>query len=167
MTRSERKVSVARRFPAVALVLAATLSVTPAMAEPTAGDGFSEQVATDPVSGIALFGYDPVGYFVEGAPVPGRGDLEVRWRGTVWRFASHANREAFFREPEVFAPAYGGYDAEGVARGVAALSDPTFFLVSGNRLFLFRSRESLERFSPEDIVAADAAWPRVRASLRP
>ena len=130
-------------------------------------DGFSEQVATDPVSGIALFGYDPVGYFVEGVPVPGRGDLEVRWRGTVWRFASHANREAFYLEPEVFSPAYGGYDADGVARGVAALPDPTLFLVSDNRLFLFRTREGLERFSEDGAGAADAAWPKVRASLRP
>lgn len=129
----------------------------------------SERVATDPVSGIALFGYDPVGYFLERRPVPGRPDFEWRWHNAVWRFASEANREEFRRAPEVFAPAYGGYDADAVGRGAAAMPDPTVFLVEEGRLFLFRSEEARDRFTQaEDAAdAADDAWPALAASLRP
>jgi YHS domain-containing protein len=129
----------------------------------------SERVAIDPVSGIAIFGYDPIGYFLEGRPVPGRAAFELNWHNAVWRFASKANLEEFQRAPEVFAPAYGGYDAEGVSRGVAALPDPTVFLMQDDRLFLFRSEEARERFTEDEgtLLAADDAWPKLAATLRP
>jgi hypothetical protein len=129
----------------------------------------SERVATDPVSGIAIFGYDPVGYFLEGRPVPGRPDQEWRWHNAVWRFASEANLEAFRRSPEVFAPAYGGYDADAVGRGAAAMPDPTVFLLADGRLFLFRSVEARARFTEAADAAdvADQAWPKLASSLRP
>lgn len=129
----------------------------------------SERVATDPVSGIAIFGYDPLGYFLEGRPVSGRPDFEWSWHNAVWRFASEANREEFRRAPEVFAPAYGGYDADAVGRGVAAMPDPTVFLVQEGRLFLFRSVEARDRFveAEDGAGAADEAWPALAASLRP
>ena len=163
--------SVARRFSAAALVLGGLLAVAGQTGSRAASaapiDGFSEQVASDPVSGIALFGYDAVGYFIEGEAVPGKARLELRWRGTVWRFASHANREAFLREPDVFAPAYGGYDPDGVMRGAAVPPDPTIFLVMDGRLFPFRSLEGRDRYEAEGPEKADAAWPKLRAGLRP
>ena len=97
--------------------------------------------------------------------VPARGNSRA---GAGWRFDSEANREAFRRSPEVFAPAYGGYDAEGIARGTATMPDPTVFKVIDGRLFLFRSEEAMQRFLDESgPAAADAAWPKVAAGLRP
>jgi YHS domain-containing protein len=125
-------------------------------------------VAVDQTSGIAIFGYDPVGYYVEKSATPGREDYEWLWHGAVWRFASQANREEFKRAPEAFAPSYGGYDADAVTRGVASFPDPTVFAIVDDRLFLFRSHEAMERFLASDgIDAADAAWPRLMEYLRP
>jgi hypothetical protein len=129
----------------------------------------TERVAVDPASGIAIFGYDPLGYYLEGRPVAGRTAFELRWNNAVWRFASQANLDEFKRAPEVFAPAYGGYDADGVSRGVATMPDPTVFLMQDDRLFLFRSIEARERFVADEgaVLAADDAWPRLAATLRP
>lgn len=186
MTGLKGKVSVARRpHPArrlapfaVPLVRAATvctglacaaLAPAPALAAAaTTATALTERVAVDQASGIAIFGYDPVGYFVDKRATPGREDFEFVWHGAVWRFASQANREEFRRSPETFAPAFGGYDAEAVTRGVATFADPTVFAIVDDRLFLFRSAEAMDRFlQTEGIEAADAAWPRLVQSLRP
>ena len=66
-----RKVSLARRFVRgfrVSLAWAILFAVAqPALAL----ERISERIATDPLSGIAIFGYDPVGYFLQGKPVSG------------------------------------------------------------------------------------------------
>jgi hypothetical protein len=46
-------------------------------------------------NGVALDGYDPVAYFVDGKPVAGSSDLTVEHKGSVFRFASAVNREKF------------------------------------------------------------------------
>lgn len=131
-------------------------------------EGVSERIATDPLSGIAIFGYDPVGYFLEGKPVSGQRSHEWTYAGVVWRFASEANREAFRRSPDVFVPAYGGYDAEGVLRGNATAPDPTIFAILDSRLYLFRSEAAKDRFVAENGVdEANASWERIAAGLRP
>jgi hypothetical protein len=128
----------------------------------------TERIAVDNSSGIAIFGYDPVGYFIEKRPVPGRPGYEWVWRDAVWRFASLANLDEFKRAPESFAPAYGGYDADAVTRGAASFPDPTIFAIIDSRLFLFRSGDAMERFLDGDgVAAADRAWPTLSASLRP
>ncbi|WP_406854596.1 YHS domain-containing (seleno)protein [Alsobacter sp. KACC 23698] len=128
----------------------------------------TQRVLADPLSGIALYGYDPVAYFVDGAARPGAQAFELDWGGATWRFASQANREEFLRSPETFAPAYGGYDADSVARGFAVASDPTVYKVEDDRLFLFRSEEARVRFAQEGgAAAADKAWPQVLKEIGP
>ena len=66
--------------------------------------------------GKAIRGYDPVAYFTEGKPVEGDGDFTHRWMDAKWYFASAANRDAFAKNPESYAPQYGGYCAWAVDR---------------------------------------------------
>ncbi|MFO1150892.1 MAG: YHS domain-containing (seleno)protein [Alsobacter sp.] len=158
----------ARRH-ALALGIALAAACLVAGRTPARAEEITERVAVDPVSGIAIFGYDPIGYFLEGRPVAGRTEFEFRWQNAVWRFASKANLEEFSRAPDVFAPAYGGYDADAVSRGVAAMPDPTIFLLVDDRLFLFRTTEARRRFVEDEnaVVVADDAWPKLAATLRP
>ncbi|MDH4065793.1 MAG: hypothetical protein OEW19_15450, partial [Acidobacteriota bacterium] len=67
--------------------------------------------------GLALQGYDVVAYFVDHEAVPGRPDFTHQWNGVRWQFKDAANRDAFAREPERYAPQFGGYCAYGVSRG--------------------------------------------------
>ena len=91
------------RVPVAAFMLACAL--------PLAAHAASPEIYTGLVKGVAVGGYDPVAYFTEHKPVPGRGDILYSWKGVTWRFASKANRAAFMANPEKYAPQYGGYCA--------------------------------------------------------
>jgi hypothetical protein len=42
------------------------------------GAATTEYVVVDRNTGLAISGFDPVAYFTEGAPTPGRGEFEYR-----------------------------------------------------------------------------------------
>lgn len=144
---------------ALVLAIGAAWGATPAAAVP----GLNERVVSDPSSGIALYGYDPVAYFTDGRAVRGRRDVEAEWNGAAWRFSSKANRAAFLSAPEIYAPRFGGYDPDAMANGVTAAGHPLLFKVEGDRLYLFRSPETRDAFG--DSRGADRSWPKVSAGL--
>ena len=74
-------------------------------------------VVTDPLTGVAIDGYDPVSYFTESEPLPGSPEFEYYWGGVPWYFASAANRDIFMRNPDVYAPQHGGHCEMSLARG--------------------------------------------------
>ena len=129
--------------------------------------GTTELYASERLSGVALDGFDPVTYRLGAAPRPGRPDHEYVWRGLAWRFASAANRAAFIRNPETFAPRIGGYDAERAASEVVVPGDPEIFLVRSGGLYLFRSEDHRRRFLADEDLAnrAEASWQRLQPSL--
>ena len=59
----------------------------------------TERVVTNRHTGLAIDGFDPVAYFVDGAPSSGRADLEFRFAGATWRFRNEGNRAAFAAAP--------------------------------------------------------------------
>ena len=79
----------------------------------------TERVVVDQHTGLALYGIDPVAYFTERKPVPGRAEFEYSYAGAVWRFANDGNRAAFAADPDIYMQRYGGYDPVGVSRGLA------------------------------------------------
>ena len=128
----------------------------------------TERVVTDPHSGLALYGFDPVAYFTEGAPAQGDAAIEYRFAGVVWRFRNEGNRAAFAANPEVYTPRFGGYDPLGVARGVATPGHPELWVRRDDRLYLFHKPETRTAFvaDPLDAVAAaENRWPQVVKDL--
>lgn len=144
-----------------ALALGLAVVLLPALAGAT--PGLNERVVADPASGIALYGYDPVAYFTDGKAVLGRRDVEAEWGGAAWRFVSQANRAAFLSRPDVYAPRFGGYDPAAIAEGVPAAGHPLLFRVAGERLYLFRTRETRDAFAGPHLAAT--SWPKVEAGL--
>ena len=130
---------------------------------PSLGEAMQRDLRT----GLALNGFDPVSYQLEGRPVAGLPDYELVLNGIVWRFASAANRAAFRDAPDVYAPAFAGFDPTGVANGVAVDSDPNRFAIVGARLFLFRSDENRSRFLQDRSLLgiAETRWNVVRRSV--
>jgi YHS domain-containing protein len=112
--------------------------------------------------GVALDGYDPVAYFTDGKAVRGTAENSFEHRGSLFRFASAANRDAFARDPEKFAPQYGGYCAFGASRGYKADTQPTAFTVLDGKLYL-NYDATVQRTWLKDpggyIRKADALWP--------
>lgn len=123
---------------------------------------------TDPLTGVGIYGWDPVSYFTEPQPLMGRGDYEYIWKNVPWYFASLANRDIFAKAPEIYAPQFGGHGAMGVARGYVSDADPTFYTVFKQRLYLFYSAAGREAFllAPDDAaIAAEAKWPELSKHL--
>ena len=103
-----------------------------------------------------------VAYFEESAAREGSKDFTHEWNGATWRFASAANRDAFAKEPERYAPQYGGYCAYAVAKGATADIDPQAWKIVDGKLYLNLSRSIQERWEqdiPGYIAKADANWP--------
>jgi hypothetical protein len=159
------------KSPCLTALFAAALAVLGYLvpATPT-GAATTERVVADPQSGLAINGFDPVAYFTEAMPKPGRGDLELRFAGVTWRFRNVGNRAAFIANPEVFMPRFGGYDPTSVARGASAPGHPELWVIADDRLYLFYSASARDSFAvdPEPAIdAAERSWPAVLRTLSP
>lgn len=123
--------------------------------------------ATAPVyatSSGAIGGYDPVAYFTEGRAIAGKPGLTHEWNGAAWRFASEANLAAFRREPERYAPQFGGYCAYAVGNAYTARSDPRAWYIEDGKLYLNFNAEVRELWLKDKatlIPAARGNWPAV------
>lgn len=114
--------------------------------------------------GVALKGFDPVAYFLAGAPTRGLPTHSATWQGATYHFSNAANREAFVAKPDAYAPQYGGYCAMGVAGGAKFDIDPTAWRVENGRLYLNkdpRTQKVWLRNVPGNIVKANSKWPTV------
>ena len=130
----------------------------------------TERVVSDPSSGLALSGFDPVGYFVDAAPQLGSPDLELSFAGVVWRFRNEGNRAAFVLNPEVYMPRFGGYDPVAVARGASAPGHAEVWVIAEERLYLFFNTAARDAFVDDPgsaIGAAERGWPAVLRTLAP
>lgn len=134
------------------------------------GAATTELIVVDPHTGLAISGYDPVAYFTDNAPRPGKAEIEYTFAGAVWRFRNQGNRAAFLDDSDIYMPRFGGYDPVGVARGTALPGDPRLWLISGERLYLFFTPENKAAFAadPEQIATdAERKWPTVQLTLAP
>ncbi len=137
---------------------------------PPAFSATTELVISDRLTGVALHGFDPVAYFIDGEAREGLAGFELTHAGVVWRFRNEGNRAAFAERPGDYVPRFGGYDPLGIARGVPAPGYPSLFVIHDNRLLLFANEESRKLFlaGPHDLLrAAETAWPKVVHKLAP
>jgi hypothetical protein len=151
------------RWPTIAL-----LSATAVASFSLAQAATTERLVADRFTGLAIFGVDPVGYFTDARPLHGRPEFEAVAAGAIWRFRNEGNRAVFLENPEVYGPQFGGYDPVDIARGVAVAGDPRFWLISGQRLFLFGRPESRDAFAADPARLATEArrrWPHLRETL--
>src|SRR5262245_11674851 len=136
---------------ALIAILAAQRPLLPGFAAHAAT---TERVVVNRFSGLAIEGFDPVAYFIDGRPVLGSADFEASQAGVVWRFHNEGNRASFVAHPEVYAPQFGGYDPVDVARGVTFAGNPRFWTVAGQRLYLFGLEAHRDAFAanPEQFL---------------
>lgn len=120
----------------------------------------AESINRTSLAGEAIEGFDPVVYFTAGVPRQGTRAFLYEWNGAVWRFVSKADLDLFKARPERYAPAYGGYCAFAMAKGIEADIHPFAFAVLDGRLYLFTTFESRDRFlaNSEFRRAAEENW---------
>ena len=128
-------------------VLASVLSPGFAQVSPVlAASVVTTAIVSNPLTGVALEGNDPVSYFTEKEPLAGTLDLAYDWGGVTWYFANQANMDVFKANPEIYAPQFGGYCAMGVARGFLSDGNPRVYAMIGQRLYLFYSTANRDAF---------------------
>lgn len=113
---------------------------------------------------LALSGYDAVSYFKDGKPVVGKPAFRYKWMEAVWRFSSAENRDAFAKEPERYAPQYGGYCAFGTSQGHLVPGDPQAWKVVDDKLYLNYNKDVQKYWLqdiPGNIQKADDNWPKL------
>ena len=106
------------------------------------------------------------------SPTPGRARACPSSRpsqaGAVWRFRNEGNRASFVAHPEIYGPQFGGYDPVDLARGVTYAGNPRFWLVVGQRLYLFGREENRDAFAADParfLRDATARWPALEQAL--
>jgi len=113
---------------------------------------------------LSISGYDPVAYFADGKPVPGKPEFEHLWHKARWRFASAEHRDLFVKEPNRYTPQYDGYCAMGVSGEGAAHKDsvdPHAWTIIDGKLYLAHSSYWLDVWrenAEQNIKRADAGW---------
>jgi len=146
------------------------LTIAAWLALATAGlaDGLVTTIVTDPLTGVAIDGYDPVSYFIAPDPQQGVSDYEYDWGGVPWYFQSAANRDVFARNPEVYAPQFGGHCLMSLSRGYLSDGKPRLYVVDGLKLYFFYSSANRDAFLLSKVPAIAAAaknWPVLLKSL--
>jgi hypothetical protein len=156
---------------ALIIVLAGILSAGPGREGglgPAAWAATTERVVANRFSGLAIEGYDPVAYFVDARPMPGLPEFEAAQAGVVWRFRNEGNRASFVAHPDIYGPRFGGYDPVDLARGVTVGGNPMFWIIAGQRLYLFAVEEHRDAFAadPQTFLSeATSRWPELEKEL--
>lgn len=143
-----------------ALWLSCSLLLAASCGPVSAPGGSSARLVSVDEDGVALGGFDPVGYFEAGAAEAGDDGLAVAFGGATYLFASDSRRAAF--DGARHAPRYGGFCAAAVALGNLSLADPEVFAVVEGALLLFASDDLRAQFLAEpaaSLAAADRNWP--------
>src|SRR5665213_3034216 len=128
----------------------------------------TERVVVNRFTGLAIEGFDPVAYFTDARPEIGLADFEASEAGAVWRFRNEGDRASFVAHPDIYGPQYGGYDPIDLARGVTVAGNPRFWLISGQRLYLFGREQTRDNFAldPSRVLrSANLRWPELEQTL--
>lgn len=128
------------------------------------GTAFAVKPVFSTLIGGAIRGYDPVAYFTEAKPVKGKSAYQFKWQGATWSFASSENRDRFVKNPDKYAPQYGGYCAWAVSQGYTASIDPDAWRIVNGKLYLNYSKgvqQQWEQDIPGHVAKADVNWPKL------
>ena len=117
-------------------------------------------------TGVAIQGYDPVGFFTDHQPVKGDPKYVTKRDGAIYFFASKEHKELFAQNPAKYEPAFGGYCAYGVSRNKLVEIDVAASQVVDGKLLLQYSKGVRNDFNQDvkgNLAKADANWPALLA----
>lgn len=116
------------------------------------------------VNGVILAGHDAVAYFTQGKPVEGKAKYTAVYNDAIYRFSSAKNRDLFNKNPEKYAPQYGGFCAYGMTFGKKFEIDGKAFEIVDGKLFVNKNPSVYEAWKkdvPTHITEANDSWPEV------
>jgi len=106
----------------------------------------ADQIYTGYFSHKAISGYDAVAYFSEQKPVRGSAKFTLEYKGADWYFSSQHNLDKFKKNPDYFAPQYGGYCAWAMAENKTAAGNAPFWTIYQDKLYLNYDQEIQDKW---------------------
>ncbi|MCF8237784.1 MAG: tat pathway signal sequence domain protein [Saprospiraceae bacterium] len=120
---------------------------------------------------LALDGYDPVAYFLDGKALKGSPSFVASYRGVVYRFRNQAHKEAFLKGAEQYLPQYGGWCAFAMGKtGEKVEVDPETYKIVDGKLYVFYNayfNNTITSWNKDEHALkakADDNWRRFRQS---
>ncbi|GLU52580.1 YHS domain-containing (seleno)protein [Dyadobacter frigoris] len=115
--------------------------------------------------GIAIKGYDVVAFHTDAKATKGIENFTYRWKDTNWLFENQANLDLFKKDPEKYAPQYGGYCAYGTADGHKAPTETDTWTVKENKLYFNYNKKVQTAWNKDQmgyIEKADKNWVEIK-----
>ena len=95
---------------------------------------------------LALQGYDPVSYHLDGEPRKGSDEFAWEWNDTIWHFTSREYLELFQGDPERYAPQFNGACANGLSDQHLIGGNPRIWTIIDGKLYIFFSQFGRRQF---------------------
>ena len=110
---------------------------------------------------LMLNGFDPVAYQVSSKHIRGLATIKAEHDGVTYRFENEANKATFLKEPDRFAPEYGGFCANGIIYGIPWGGDGDTWKIINGKLYIFGGQQSKNYFvmaEAANLKLADQYW---------
>jgi YHS domain-containing protein len=126
---------------------------------------FSQKAEIFSLNGKAIRGYDVVAFFNASQPVKGDEKFAFVWKDATWLFSSQENLELFKKNPDAYAPQYGGYCAYGMSEAHKAPTVPETWKILDNKLYFNYSLKVQDLWNKDQknyIKKADGHWEKIK-----
>lgn len=118
--------------------------------------------------GVAINGYDPVAYFTDSKSEMGMKEFSYKWNGAEWYFSNKNHLEMFKKNPDKYAPQYGGFCAFGLSKDKLSSSDPNAWQIVDGKLYLC-TNDKVHKMWQKDIKGnvkkADKNWSNMNSDM--
>lgn len=119
-------------------------------------------------TGAVIEGYDPVAYFTQKQAVMGKPEFKATHKGGEFWFSTAENRDLFAKNPNQYAPQYGGYCAYAVAaKNDLVRVDPTAWKIVDGKLYLNYDKDIQtiwEKDMKKYLELSEKNWPKLNQS---
>lgn len=112
-------------------------------------------------NGIAIQGYDPVGYFESNKAIEGKKEINTKYNEATYYFSSENNKSLFLKNPDKYVPQFGGFCAYGVSENHNSPTQPEAFTIVDDKLYLNYNLKVKELWSKDletRIIKANENW---------
>ena len=116
---------------------------------------------------LALSGYDPVSYFIDGHPEKGSAEYQASYDDATYWFKNAEHRALFVTDPDHYAPQFRGYCTNFLSRGAKYEADPEAWAIADGKLYVFVSKAGVPAFRAQTVSTIEKAtenWAKLHDS---